>query len=98
MNKEVTQVCTVEEVYDALQQMNLTKAPGLDEMAPIFYQKYWNIVGNNVTVVVLEALNSGEFPCTINHTFISLIPKKKKPTFVADYRSVSLCNVFYKLV
>jgi len=44
-------------------------------MSPIFYKSFWHIVGNDVTVVVLKALNSGNVPKSINTTFISFIPK-----------------------
>ena len=41
--------------------------------------------------------NSGTLPQPVNHTFITLIPKKKSPEHVSDFRSISLCNVLYKL-
>lgn len=50
-----------------------------------------------MTQVVLSALNLGEFPTKLNHTFITLIPKKK-PSKVADYHPIILCNVLYKLI
>ena len=62
-------------------------------MSPIFYKSFWHIMGNNVIVVVLKALNSGNVPKSINTTFISFIPKK-----IADFRPISLCNVIYKLI
>lgn len=78
--------------------MNPTKALGPDGMAPIFFQNYWDVVGKDVASAVLTALNSGKFPDAINHTFITLIPKKKKPELVADYRPINLSNVIYKLI
>ena len=32
----------------------------------------------------------------LNHTFITLIPKVKKPEFVSEFQPISLCNVLYK--
>jgi hypothetical protein len=67
-------------------------------MPPIFYQKYWHVVGSDVTTAVLSCLNSGSLLKSINHTFITLIPKVKNPEKVTDFRPISLCNVIYKLV
>lgn len=67
-------------------------------MSPIFYQKYWHVVGPSVTAAVLQALNSCVFPSSLNHTFTNHIPKKKNVVRVSDFQSISLCNVIYKLI
>jgi hypothetical protein len=35
---------------------------------------------------------------SINSTFLTLIPKENNPTSFDDYRSISLCNLCYKLI
>ncbi|XP_042972966.1 uncharacterized protein LOC122304767 [Carya illinoinensis] len=61
-------------------------------------EKYWHLVGKSTTDAVMQALQSGTLPLTINHTFITLIPKKKKPEKITEFRPISLCNVVYKLI
>ena len=51
-----------------------------------------------MTNACLGVLNEGKLVTAMNRTNIVLIPKKKDPKKVADYRPISLCNVVYKLV
>ena len=86
------------EVERAMNQMEPLKAPGPDELPPLFFQKYWRVVGDDVVATVLSCLQSGAIPPSINYTFITLIPKVKSPTKVTNYRPISLCNILYKIV
>ena len=98
MNTSLNQEYTADEVVQALHQMAPLTAPGPDSMSPIFYKSFWHIVGGDIINAVLAALNSGIIPASINTTFISLIPKIQNPKKVSDFRPISLCNVFYKLI
>lgn len=97
MHKDLSRDFGLGEILIALNQMHPNKALGLDGMSPIFYQKYWSTVGPIVTEATLQALQPYQFPTNLNHTHITLIPKKKQPLTVVDYHSISLCNVLYKL-
>ena len=66
MNDSLTQVFTIEEIRMALFQMHPTKTPGPNDMSAIFYQKYWNIVGPDVTNMVLNVLNFNMSMADIN--------------------------------
>ena len=46
---------------------------------------------------MLHYLNSATLPDHLNHTFITLIPKKKNHEFASEFRLISLCNVLYKI-
>ena len=52
----------------------------------------------SITVAVLHCLNTGSFPPSINHTFISLTPKVKSPKRVSIYHPIASCNILYKLI
>ena len=79
MNAELTKVFTRDEVTNVLKQLHPTKAPGLDGMSAIFFHKYWDIVGLNITNMVLNVLNSNMPITEINKTNIALIPKTNQP-------------------
>ena len=98
MNESLDRVFTREEVVTALKQIHPTKAPGLNGMSTLFYQKYWNVVGNGITSMVLNVLNNNLSVADLNRTNISLIPKTNNPKKMTDFRPISLCNVVYKLI
>jgi ribonuclease HI len=85
-------------VIIALKQMAPLKAPGPDGLPADFFQNHWDLMGEEVCLAVLNSLNDGILPENINMTHIVLIPKKKNPTTVMDFRPISLCNVLYKLI
>ena len=82
----------------ALKQMAPLKALGPDGMPPIFYQHYWDSIGDVSSCAVLSCLNSGSIPASLNHTYIILIPKLKNSERVSNFRPISLCNILYKLI
>ena len=85
------------EVYSALKQMYPLKSPGLNGMPPLFFQHFWPSIGHLVTKTVLNFLNSSIAPPMFNDMHVVLIPKNKDPKNISDYRSISLCNVIFKL-
>ncbi|KAL9226062.1 hypothetical protein vseg_001914 [Gypsophila vaccaria] len=98
MNAGLRREFTGAEVVEALEQMHPLKAPGPDGMNALFFQQYWHIVGPQVIETVLNFLRGGTLPDDMNHTFFVLIPKKKDPNSMGDFRPISLCNVTYKLI
>ena len=98
MNDMLCKNFTREEVEFTLDQMGPLKAPGDDGMPALFYQKFWDIVGNDVVNCCLGVLNNGESVRDLNHTLIALIPKVKNLTLTTEFRPISLCNVVYKLI
>ena len=51
-----------------------------------------------VSGAVISCLNSGTLLKSINHTFITFIPKVNNPKLVSEFRHISLCNVIYKII
>jgi len=95
---ELNKAYTSCEVGDALKRMHPYKAPGPDGFQALFFQRFWNIVGPNVTDTILGVLNGQSLPPTMNHTHLLLLPKVEHPQTIMQFRPIGLCNVTYKLV
>ena len=98
MNQALICQFTENEVITAMKQMAPLKAPGPNGMPLVFYQSYWHVVGKDISTAVLYCLHSGKLLPSLNHTFVTLIPKTKSSEKVTEYRLISLCNVIYKLI
>lgn len=86
------------DVKDALFSMHPDKALGPVGMNPAFYQKFWHIVGRDISYACLQFIANKELPMALNKTLIVLIPKKAHPKVLPDMRPIALCNVLYKII
>lgn len=77
--------------------MSPLKAPGPDGLPALFYQKYWNVVDQEVSHLVLDILNNARDRKDINDTHIMLIPKCKTSVTPKAFKPISLCNMVMKI-
>jgi hypothetical protein len=87
-----------EEISFAMFQIGPLKAPGSDGFPARFYQRHWGVLKHDIIAAVKDFFKTGHMPDGVNDTVIVLIPKKKNPEFLRDFRPISLCNVIYKVV
>lgn len=61
MNESLMKPFTVDEIKQGLDAIGDLKAPGADGMPSLFYKKFWDIVGIDVTRYVMNFLNGGRY-------------------------------------
>ncbi|PKU86575.1 Putative ribonuclease H protein [Dendrobium catenatum] len=63
-----------------------------------FFKATWEVIGFYVSNTIKNFFSMGHLPRCAKETAIALIPKHQHATNISDYRPISLCNVFYKII
>lgn len=98
MATALLQPYSLKEVKASLFHMHLSKSSGLDGFCTLFFQKYWHVVGEFFMALTLCILETDTLDKSLNYTYLTLIPKSKKPIDFSRICLISLCIVLYKLV
>ena len=96
-NRKLNKHFSLEEVRLAFFDSHLDKSLGLDDFHTFFYQKCWDILGEDLWKAIEASRNGGSFFSEINHTFLTLIPKKEELDYLGNFRPISLSNTIYKI-
>lgn len=65
--------------------MDHLKAPGVDEIHEMFYQKNWEVVGSSMCDFMKNIWIEGEFEGWINRTLLVLIPKVENLEYLSQF-------------
>lgn len=66
--------------------VGVTKAPGPDGLTFKFIKRYWDIIRDDEMMAVQKFEDSDTLSMGCNSSSITLAPKSKDPTSLADYR------------
>ena len=97
-NSSLCQIPTPTEIKKVLFGMQSLKSLGPDRFSPLFYKKYWEVVGNLVIKAVRNFFITGKMLKEVNKSYIVLIPKILNPSTITHFRPISLCNTIYKII
>ncbi|KAJ0961246.1 hypothetical protein J5N97_000792 [Dioscorea zingiberensis] len=86
------------EIFKAMSSMANGKSPRPNGLNVEFLKYFWHTIGDSITQSIQHFFNIGHMPSSWNRTHICLIPKKKNPKTVTDFRPISLCNTNYKII
>ena len=86
------------EIKEAIFSFKPLKAPDPNGFHPVFFQKYWNIVGRSITSFLKKIFKTHKISEDLNATLLYLIPKISKLETVHQFWPISLCNTLYKAI
>lgn len=98
MNTMLIAEVSREEIKQTTFQLGATKAPRTDSLNGLFYQTHWDILQDDIFILVQDFFRSSLMPPEFNRTLISLIPKVPHPERLDQYQPISLCNFIYKKI
>ena len=55
-------------------------------------------MGDDIVAARMEWMTTLQFLNSLNKTNVVLLPKCENPELMKDFRSISLCNVVYKIL
>ncbi|CAL1356849.1 unnamed protein product [Linum trigynum] len=88
----------ISDLHKAIFEMKPMSAPGPDGYQAIFYQKFWPLVGKNLTDMATQFFESGNIPEELMDSTVVLIPKVDHPETPAQFRPIGLNNVALKAI
>jgi hypothetical protein len=90
MNEKLKVPYSTEEVKKAAFSIGDFKASGPDRIHVVFYKRFWDVFGEEITSEVMQALNSGTIPEGWNDTTVVLIPQTDDPELITLFFPISI--------
>lgn len=87
-----------DEIDSAVSSCDSQKSPGPDGFNFLFVKQAWDIIKEDVYVIVEKFWSSGSLPKGCNTTFVALIAKIQSPSSFKDYRPISMIGCIYKII
>ncbi|KAJ6817592.1 uncharacterized protein M6B38_410995 [Iris pallida] len=97
-NRRLLAPIRMEEIEDIVMKADPNRAPGPDGFSSGFFRRHWGALKLPVLEAVQEFFLSGKLLKELNHTFLTLVPKKEGATSLADFRPIACCNYLYKII
>lgn len=97
MNADLVARVPDEEIREAVFAIKPLTAPRPDGVTVFFFQKYLDVVGQQVTKEVQNFFDSGIMPTKWNFKHLCLLPKFKNPQLMTDLCPISICSILYTI-
>ena len=98
-NDDLGSKITLDEIRQALNQMDNNKSPGPDGLSKEFYLQYFELVAPLLVNLYDHIFTNGQLTNSMKVSYITLICKNENvPHLCKNYRPISLLNTDYKII
>ena len=97
-NRLLTMISSTDEIKGVVFGLNSEGAPNPDGFGACFFHTYWEIVKEDVTIVVLQFFNTGWLLPHFNANSLVLILKNPNADIIDQYRPTALANFKFKII
>lgn len=87
-----------QEIKEAVFDLDPWSVAGPDDFNGRFYQKFWEIIEEDFCEAVTSFFRGDDLPVGAKATVMSLIPKVDNPKSWTEFRPISLCTCFNKVI
>lgn len=86
------------ELKNAMFNIDSSKSPRFEGYGAEFFKASWNVVGNEIVLVMNDFFSSFHLPKGFAAAVPVLIPKVSNPSIASDFRPISCCRTIYKCI
>nr|XP_033510896.1 uncharacterized protein LOC117275700 [Nicotiana tomentosiformis] len=97
-NADLTANPSMEELKDVVFSLSPSSAPGPDGLSGRFYHSCWDIIKDDLLLMISDFFEGNQIPKAITHTCLILIPKVDNPHAFNELRPISLSNFSCKII
>jgi len=94
----LTEPITTDELWKAVSQGKLHKAPGIDGINLEFYKAEWDVIKSEFLQILNCMFTNGPILTQQVQRHVVCMPKKSHPVKIGDYRPLTLLNAYYKIL
>jgi Reverse transcriptase (RNA-dependent DNA polymerase) len=95
---ELEKPFTMNELKDAVFGSNASGAPSPDGFTFAFYQHFWELVQDDLILLLTRFYNNSLHVVKINHVMLCLLPKEFETSIIQKFRLISLLDYSYKII
>lgn len=94
----LSEIPSTEELDRIIKNMPTDRAPGPDGFNGLFLNKCWSIIKQDFYELAFQFFTNNVSLKNLNHSFITLIPKKPTPETANDFRPIALQSSALKFI